>query len=406
MPVFEYKGYLKSGKKASGTIEAETPGQAREKLLEKNIYPYSLDNIRVAEKTGKGFTLPVLSKISLKQLLNFTDTLEKLLYTGFTVHDSLKSIADQMDGKKIKNVVLGLEQDVAAGMHLSEAMKNFPEMFSEFYISLIETGEISGELEMAVSRLREHLDHRIDLKSKLVNNLTYPGLMVVLGISVVIFLFTKVLPVIVKMLNKMHVALPLPTRILIALVEFVRDYGLLFLACILLLIILFRILLRKPALKHAYHRFLLRVPVIGKIQILVEMERFSNVLATMLKSGIPLPNALESSCRVSKNLVIKDSIDRTRIAIIEGTELAKIMRQQGVFPLNMIQFAHAGEKTGTLDRMFARCSTVFQRELDIYSKSLSSLLEPLIILALGIAVGFIAISILLPIFEMNTVVGR
>ena len=234
----------------------------------------------------------MIGRISQKKILNFTESLETFLISGFTIHDSLKAIAEQIDSKTWKNIVLGLEQDIASGFHLSEALKNHPGVFSEFYINVVEAGEMSGEMEKAITRLRKYLEKKLDLKRNLINNMTYPAIMFLIGIAVVSFLFTKVLPVIVKMLQQMRVALPVPTRILISIVQFVKTYGLGLLGIIIIVIICLKLILRNPNIKQSIHWLVLRTPLIGKLILLVEMERFSNILSTMLKSGIPLPSAL------------------------------------------------------------------------------------------------------------------
>jgi type II secretory pathway component PulF len=301
---------------------------------------------------------------------------------------------------------LSLEQGISGGAHLSDVLRNHESVFGEFYINIIKSGELSGELENAVTRIREYLEKKMELRRNLINNLTYPAIMVCIGVFVVIFLFLKVLPAIVGMFQQMRITLPLPTRILISTVELMKDYGVFMLIIAIVLLLCVRFLMRYPRIKQRIHKLMLTLPVVGKMVMMTEMERFSHVLSTMLKSGIPLPAALESTSDVARNVVIRENIDNARVAIIEGSELAKVLRQQDVFPKHMIQLAHAGEKTGTLDNMFAKSALFFRKELELYTRNLSSLIEPAIILTLGILVGFIAISILLPIFEMNTMIGK
>lgn len=400
MPIFRYTVVTPEGVEKKGTLDADTLGTARGKLRAEGMYPLSLE-----EEAGKGRIFPGLSLLGRQEVLPLlTRQLSTLVGAGVPVVAALTSLSAQVDDPKTRRVLSEIAESVRGGVSLARAVEVHTDTFPELYASMVRAGEESGTLPLSLSRLADHLEEMERIRSRVRSALTYPMLMASVAALVVLFLMSFVVPRIVGVFAHLGQALPLPTRVLIAISHFLAGWwwALLLLAAGLLL--WGRKTLSTAAGKRARDAYALRLPIIGRILHLSALSRFARTLSTMAGAGIPIDRALRIVAPVVGNLVMADRLSAAADRVVEGASLSEALKAHAEIPPTLVQMVAVGEESGQLDFLLAKLSDALDGEIEARLSRALSLLEPIIILLMAAVVAFIVISVLLPLLNISTIV--
>ncbi|SRR5579884_149746 len=410
MPVYQYKGVRADGATASGIIDAESSKVARLKLRKGGIYPTAVIEQGQLRDGGAGTTAHARSargrsaSLSVQELSVVTRQLGTLLVAGLPLVDALGILIEQSDKKAVKSLLADVREEVRGGKALSAVLERYPRDFSSIYVHMVRAGEASGALDHILFRLADFLEKQLALKHKVTNVTLYPILMLVVGVVVLFFLMTFVVPKITAVFADLKQALPWPTVVLMGISRFLADYWLFLLGGIGLALAGAQRFLKTPAGRLAADRFLLKLPLIGDVARMVSISRLAGTLATMLASGVQLLDALDVAKRVMNNRVLERAVEDARQNIREGQPVAEPLKRSGEFPSLVTHMIAVGEKSGEMEEMLRRIAQIYDGEVDRVITRLTSLLEPVMILIMGVVVFFIVVAILLPIFEMGQMV--
>jgi general secretion pathway protein F len=400
VPTYRYKGISRAGAETKGTLEADSLPLARKKLHAEGVYPLSLDEGPAPRK------LPILPSLLGRQefLPLFTRQLATLVGAGVPLVSALQSVASQVDDPDSREVLLGIQDSVREGASLARAIETRSGTFPDLYGAMVRAGEESGTLALSLSRLADHLEGQARTKGRIRSALTYPLLMALVASLVVIFLLTFVVPKIVGIFAHLGKALPLPTRILIAVTDALSaGWWVLLLATAAATLLLRRHLATERG-KRSRDAVLLRLPLTGRLAFLSALSRFARTLSTLVGGGITVDRALRIVAPVVGNAVIAEQVTGAADRVVEGTTLANALRPHPEIPPALVQMIAVGEESGTLGEMLSRAADAMDEEMNARLGRLLSLLEPLIILAMGGVVAFIVISILLPLLDISQIV--
>ena len=407
MAVFEYRAINAEGKKIRGVVDAESVRAARSKLKGKGIFPTDLKEKRAKQvATTKDIkTLFGDRKISPAQLGIATRQLATLVGAGMPLVESLKALGEQIDHPRLKTVFAEVCDLVNEGSTLANAMREYPKVFPELYSNMVSSAEASGTLEMVLERLADLLENQVALQRKVSAALAYPILMLLLCCGVVILLLAYVVPQLTAIFDEHGAALPLPTQIVITLSDFVQDFWLIILAALGAAAVGFSRYASSKDGRKRLDSMKLQMFFIGPVTTKVATARFSQTLGTMLTSGVELLSALSIVKNVIGNVILKEALESVADGVREGKGLAKELDRTKLFPRMIIHMIAIGERTGKLDSMLLRAAKNYESELDSLISGLTSILNPILILFLAGIVGFILISVMLPMLEMTSLVG-
>ncbi len=396
MAVFEYTGYDKKGRSAGGRLEAPDRRRAGEILRERGVTPAEL---AVKESQSGGGAVP--GRVNRQEIASLFRQLTAFLESGFPLVAALNAVIEQTDNKNLKGVLVDIKQRVNEGQHMSDALGAYRELFPELFVNMVRAGESSGALEKVLGSIAELTEKQSAFIGRLRSMLAYPLIVGVIGIFITVFLLLVVLPSLTVIFLDMDQALPLPTTILISAGDFFLSFWwiIALLAAAGAAGVSFAGNSRKGRLY--IDRLKLRIPVAGPLVLKNATSRFCRTFSTLLESGVPVLSALETSSSVLGNSILSDGIGRVRQNVREGESITGPLRQEGVFPLLALRFMAAGEESGNLNRMLSRVSDIYDEEVESRIGMLTSLLEPLIIIVMGVVVGFVVLAVLLPIFEMS-----
>ena len=342
------------------------------------------------------------SKVSLStiDIALLCRQLSAMLASGITLVKALDILYLQVEKKKSKEVVRQLYESVQRGEQFSEALKKLKGVFPEMMISMVETGEASGKLDQIMLKLAEQFEKDVKLKARIRTAMTYPIILLVLAISVILILVTQVLPIFMGMFEESGMALPLPTQILIAISDFIRGYWYVAIIIIGIIVLLFRSFLATEKGRYDWHSFVLKLPVAGNTSLKIATVRFTRTLATLLSSGMSLLSALEIVIKVVNNRVIMKDLNITKEDIRKGMSLSQSLRKVGSLPPMVYSMIGIGEEAGSIETMLDKCSDYYDDEVENSIQKLVSLMEPVMIVIMGVVVGFIIISMMLPILDI------
>ena len=404
MPVFEYKGWDEDGRRKQGVVDADGPQAARVKLKRAGIYTIDLkeqkltpDKVwfrKISLKKGAG-------GIKSRDISVTTRQLSTLVRSGLPLVSSLNAIVDQVDNEQLVAIFTDVRERINEGSSFADALAAHKKVFSPLYISMVRAGETSGAMDIVLERLADFLESQEELRGKIAAALIYPIIMVVVGTGVVLFMVTFVIPQVQFIFEETNQALPLITRILLGFTSFVRHYGWLALIFLSLGIYFLRRFIKTETGRRRYDRFRITVPIFGNLALVIATSRFGRTLATLLNSGVPLVRSLDIVEHVMGNVLLAEAIRNARNAIAEGADLAAPLKASGLFPPIVVHMVSVGEKTGELEQMLSHLSDAYDTEVDIRIRALTSMLEPVLLLAMGVAIGFVVVAVLLPIFQMT-----
>lgn len=400
MPEYLYKAQNPYGNVLKGTMEAASEMSVLQSLKEKGYYPIE---IKQAVKS-KDIKVDFLTKVQLRDIAVFCRQFATIISAGLTIINGLNILRQQTENKKLKDIIDKVYEDVQKGKTLSESLRLHKE-FPLLFVNMVEAGEVSGKLDEILERMAGYYEKEDRLRKKINSALMYPSVISFVAITIVVFLVIKVLPVFIDMFKGYNAQLPMPTRILLGISNGIRNYWYIIIAVIILMIYLIKRYIESPEGRYKYHAFLLKLPIIGIINKKVVTSRFARTLSTLLGSGIPVIQAMDIVEKTVTNAVLEQGISRCKESIKKGSGLARPLTSINVFPPMLIEMISIGEETGTLDGMLSKTAQFYDDEVDIVVSGLTTLIEPVIIVLLAGIVGFIIISIILPMFDMYNYIG-
>lgn len=404
MAVYEYKGVSAEGRDLKGSIDAETIKTAGAKLKRLGIFPTEIIEER-HKRLGKEIDFfRLFERVRLQDIAILTRQVATLTNAGIPIVDALNAIAEQEEKVELKGIISGIREKVREGSSFAEALKGYPKHFSGLYVNMIMAGEASGALDAVLMRLADFLDNQIKMRNRIRAILAYPLLMTVVGIGVLSFIFIYVLPKVTRVFEDMRQTLPLLTRVLISLSNLMRGYWWLIILLIAGAVFYIRRRLRTPEGRMRFDGLIIRLPVFGKLFRIVAVSRFTRTLGTLLKNGVPAILSFDIVKNVVNNMVIAKAIEDARESIREGESIAEPLKRSGLFPSVVTHMIAVGEKSGELEEMLLKVSDAYDNEVETSIMRMTSLLEPAIIIVMGLIVAIIVIAILLPILEMSTVI--
>jgi general secretion pathway protein F len=403
MPVFEYKGVTAQGKKVSGVQDGESLKVVKTRLKKDGIVVLEIREGSAARAARRGtvsFTFG--NRVKLGDLANATRQLATLLSSGLPLMDALSVLVEQEEVAGLKSALSSVRDSVREGASLADALKENPKVFSQLYINMVSAGEASGTLEITLDRLADFLDEQVRFRGRLSAALAYPAFMTVIGIGMLFFIFSFVMPRIVGMFEDMKQQLPFITLMLLWTVRFLSAFWWAILIAIAGAVYYARRYLRTQSGKENFDARLLKMPVFGTLIRMIAVSRFTRTFGTLLQSGVPTLTALDIVKSVVGNTVLANAIEKARENVREGEPIADPLRRSGLFPPVVVQMVAVGEKSGELEKMLLKISDSFDRTVDTRITGLMALLEPVIILVMGLVIGFIVIAIMLPMLQMSS----
>ncbi len=399
MPLFRYEAKDLSGRSVSGIIDAETVKAAIQSIKTEALIPIEIKEVKRKAKRS------IFKKsLSDKELYILTRQLATLTSSGLPLYDALSAIVEQQQDETLKDIVGDIREKIKEGGSLSDALYKHRDLFGDVYISTVKAGEESGTLDTVLTRLSDLIERRMNLKKRIESALTYPAIMTIVGIFVIGFVITYIIPKVVAIFSEFHTKLPLTTRILIAVSSFLTRFWPTILISVFSLIYIFTWYYKKDEGRRKVDSFILKLPIFGKAILSSSLSRFFLTLQTLLTGGISLVEALRIGKNVLGNKFLEEALDRVIQEVESGSSFALPLKKAKIFPPLVIRMVDVGEKGGTLEEMLSNLSKFYEDELGFFISNLTSLLEPLIILFMGTVVGIIVVSILVPIFEMSQVI--
>ena len=406
MPVYEYKALNSKGRKVGGIITAEGPSGARLKLSQVSIFPTEIREVAGEEKKGEG-SGSFLSRFSGFGRVNPVEVttalrqLATLVSSGLPILECLGGLIEQTEGSHLKRIFTQIREKVVEGSSLFRAVSTHPQVFGPIHVNLIRAGETSGTLDIILKRLADFSERRMKLRKKVEAALAYPMFLFLISTVIVIFLMSFVMPKVISIFAGMDLALPWTTRALIFMTHFMEQFWWLIVLAMVGIVGTLYAWVKTEAGGRAWARVRLHVPLFGKLHHKSVIARFTRTLSILLKSGIPLVDSLEIARLSMGNRVMEEAVVETAISVGEGQDFATPLKKSGRFPPLVVQLVRAGEQSGELEEMLGKSAEVYEEDVESVIATLTSLIEPAIVLTMGVMVGFMVMAILLPIFDMT-----
>lgn len=407
MPVYEYSALDGSGKKLKGIIDADSQAAARQKIRNAGNYPVDIREstpISKKQKEGKTSFLTLGQRITKQEVHVATRQLATLLSAGIPLVQALNGLIDQTQNQSLKKVVAQLKDSVNEGNSFTVSLSDHPRLFSKIFVNMVKAGEASGSLDIVLEQLADFGETQHALRSRISAALIYPIILSLVAIIILVLLLIIVVPNITKVFEDTQQALPLPTIILIDTSNFLSQYWWLLGLFIAGVFVGIRMLIQQPKGKRVWDRLKLTMPLFGDLNIKIIAARFGRTLGSLLQSGVPLVTSLRIVRNMFNNVYMADIIDEATDELEKGGSLSKILRGSRWFLPMMVQMIAVGEQSGSLEKMLNKVAESYEKEVEVKLKALTNLIEPFMILLMGVTMLFIVLSILLPIFEMNQLI--
>jgi general secretion pathway protein F len=402
MGAFEYSALDSRGRQSKGVMEGDNARQVRQQLREQGLTPLAV--APVVEREGRRGGTGSRRGISATDLALVTRQLATLVRSGLPLEESLRTVARQTEKARIKSMLLAVRSRVTEGHPLAYGLAEFPRAFPELYRATVAAGEQSGHLDAVLERLADYTESRQQLRQKIQLALFYPAMLTLMALVVTVGLLTYVVPEVVRVFEGIGQQLPLLTRLLIGLSDFLREHGVWLLLGTVLGVVAFRRALRVPAQRWRFHALLHRLPLIARLMRGVNTARFSRTLSILAASGVPVLEALRIAAQVLSSLPMRASVEDAASRVREGSSLFTALERGGYFPPMTLHLIASGESSGRLEEMLERAAENQERELETTIAAIMGLFEPLLILAMGGIVLVVVLAILLPIFDLNQLV--
>ena len=404
MGAFEYIALDKSGREKKGVIEGDAPRQVRQQLREQGWVPLEVQEVAQRETSSQKRS-PLLKRgISATDLALITRQLATLVRAALPLEECLRAVSQQTERPRLKSMLLAVRSRVMEGHTLAAGLADFKHVFPELYRTTVEAGEQSGHLERVLERLADYTENRQQMRQKIQLAVFYPAMLTLVAILVVGGLMTYVVPQVVQVFDNIGQNLPPLTRGLIATSDFLRDYGVLMLVLLVLAGVAIKYLLRAEDNRRRFHRMLLTIPLIGKLEQGLNTGRFARTFSILSASGVPVLEAMRISAQVMSNIPMREAVDEAAARVREGAGIASALEKSGYFPPMTVHLIASGEASGKLEEMLERAAINQEREIETMISAVLGLFEPMLILVMGAVVLIIVLAILLPIFDLNQLV--
>lgn len=406
MALFEYKGVDPKGKKVKGSIDADSTKSARIKLKSKGVYTTELKE-RTQKKGGSQTVMEVAtgSSVNLRNLTLMTRQLATMIKARIPLDDALNAVVDQTDDQKLKTIMSHVKESVNEGRSLADSCRQFPKVFSPIFVSMIQVGEASGNLDLVLVRLATFSEAQMEMRSKIIGAMAYPMIVMVIGTGITIFLFAFAVPKITEVFQGSNMAMPALTVFMIGISDIIAKYWVLLLAGVGSTFFFFKWYTSTRAGRDWWDAFSLKIPGYGRLVRMIAVSRFSRTLSTMIGSGVQLLEAIDIVKEVVDNAVIRKALIQSRESISEGHSIAGPLRASGQFPPMLTHMIAVGEKTGELEEMLNVVSDAYDGQVDNALKSMTSILGPFMIAVMGLVIGLVALSVFMPLIELNNLAG-
>lgn len=399
MSLFAYQAKDIEGRTIRGMVEAPSRDVAVEILTERNLTPLSLEEKRISRFAW--LAAVQISRIKNKDIVIFSRQLAVMASATVPIVQALRILEKQTDNPKLKVIVSEIADEVEGGARLSATLGKYPDVFSDFYVNMIASGESSGKMDEVLNYLADEAEKNYDLTSRIRGAMIYPAFILSGLLIVGAVMMIYVVPKLTAILTEAGTELPFSTKMLIFVSNFLANYWWIFLAALVVGAVLIRLFVRTPRGKHMWHALQLKIPIVGTIYRHIYLVRFTQSMYTLVVGGVPLTHSLAIVAGVVGNAVFKDIIERTIKEVEDGNSIASIFSQSTVVPPMLSQMMIVGEKTGRLEEIFKRLANFYTHEVNTLVTNLVTLLEPMIMLVMGVAVGFIVASILLPMYKLS-----
>jgi type IV pilus assembly protein PilC len=396
MPVFTYKGTNRAGTKVTGERTANNKAEVAASLKREQI------NVSKVSEKGKEFAIPTFGAgVDSKELAVFTRQFSVMIDAGLPLVQCLEILAGQQENKTFQKILNGVRGSVEGGATLSASMKQYEKVFDPLYYNMVEAGETGGILDTILQRLSSYIEKNVKLKRAVKSAMIYPVSVIGIAVGVITLLLWKVVPIFVTLFNGLDVTLPLPTRIVIGLSNFVGSiYGLLIFVFAIAAAFALKFWYGTPQGRYLIDSLVLKAPVVGMVMRKISVARFTRTLGTLISSGVPILEGLDITARTSGNAVVERAISQTRKAVEAGRSLVDPLKETDVFPGMVTQMIGVGEQTGAMDAMLQKIADFYEDEVDSAVKDMLTAIEPIMIVVLGVIVGGVVISMYLPLFAL------
>lgn len=405
MPAFRYEAVDAGGSTKKGVVNADSARAARSDLRNQGLVPIVVDAIAAqVDEAGQTRRRAFGDRLSNTELSLFTRQLASLLEASLPLEQAFTALLEQAERTYVRDLIASIRSEIMAGSSLSDALSQHPRDFADIYRALVASGEHIGQLSRVLSRLADYIERRNALVQKVKLAFTYPAIVTVVAFSIVIFLLAYVVPQIVSVFANTKQKLPLLTVIMLGISDFVRNYGWIVLLIFIGTVFAWRTALKDPAVKMRWHRWLLNAPLYGKFERSLNTARFASTLAITTGSGVPILRALQTSRDTLSNVAMKAQVEEATNSVREGVGLARALSAHKHFPPMLIHMIRAGEVTGELPAMLERAANAQEQDLERRALTIAGLLEPVLILVMGVVVLLIVLAVLMPIIEINQLV--
>ena len=403
MPVYTYKAFTTAGQLKTGIADADNPREARLKLRRDGLLVTDIAEVEsLTRKKKSAWAIRRQRKATSRELPQVTRQLATLLKSGIPLNDALKALVEQIETRQLEAVFRNVREKINQGSSFAEAIEQHPGVFPPLYVSMVRSGEAAGNADVVLERLASFLLKQAKTRNKVMAALMYPIIMVGVGAIVVSILMAKVVPKLIMLVESRGQELPLPTQILKGSSEFLRSYWYLLVLAIILINMGIGALRRTENGRYAVDRFLLRLPVFGDLFKKQAISRFAITLSTLLKTGVPVLDAIKIVREVVGNAVLQGVLDDLHAAILQGADISSPLKKSGIFPPAVGYMIAVGEQTGELEAVLDRLAEAYDLEVEIATEKLTAVIEPLLILLMAIVVAFIVLSIVLPMLQLGS----
>lgn len=402
--LFRYSAFNSSGKTENGTVQADAETSARSEIRERGLYLVSLKVTEEKSEKGKAlFSFGIKQKLPVQ----LARQLASLLKGGVPLFQALSIICNQLDVAKEREIVSYLRDQVRGGSSLSDALKAYPGIFDRLFVYSVQAGEKAGALDSVLAYQADLLENRATMRGEVRAALTYPAIMIVVGTGVLLFLISYVVPMVMKIFDRMNQKLPAATQILLGVTDFVNSYIVIILVLVAAVAAgLVQWVKRSARGRATWDTLLLKVPVYGQLYQMILISRFAKIMSTLLKSGVHMLQSLVVVASTIQNTIVSGSVSNVAEMVERGADLSIALRQSQVFPSYVADMVTVGESSGNLEEMLDTVSAYYDTRAKQRIAALTAMIEPLIIVIMGVVIAFILVSILLPLFEMNKILMK
>lgn len=395
MAEFFYKAISPQSKKVRGVIKASDEAAARAVLKRQSYLTVSLQ-----EKSSRSLLAFLLKRVSIKDKIIFTEQLGVMIKSGLSVVEALKSLSDETTNRYFKEVILDVKSKVEGGTELSGSLAAYPKVFPEVYIQIVKSGEISGALDEVLARLATQLEKDYDLVSKVKSAMIYPIIITILLIAVIIIIITYIIPKLKDVFAEAGAELPIATRILIVISDIFVKYLWLAVIVFVILFFAFRFVISRGRGQKIWHQLKLKLPVFGNFSKKIILARFTQTFSSLSGAGVPVLKIFETSQNVITNAIIKEDVAKIAQDVKQGVPISFAFKKSRNFPPMVAQLVSVGEKSGEMQEVFRILANFYEKEVDAIARNLSTAIEPIIMIVMGLGVGFIMVSVLQPIYGL------